>query len=74
MNRFTAYDKASNTPVNKYVIDNETIRLVRYFIASNTAAINFDCPYFKDCSEIIKFQCHAPEHSLRVFLTQFAKR
>ena len=73
MKWFTAYDKASNTPVNKYVIDNETMRLIRYFIASNTAAINFAL-VSKICSEIIKFQCHVPEHSSRVFLTQFAKR
>ena len=38
----------SQTPSNKFSIDNETMKMVRYFIASNTADKNFDCPYFRD--------------------------
>ena len=44
---FQHYDKIK-VPTNKFVIDNETLRIVKYFIASNTAASNFDCPYFRD--------------------------
>ena len=45
---FAAYDSDSQTPSNKFLIDNETVKMVRYFVASNTAAKNFDCPYFRD--------------------------
>ena len=44
---FEPYDSDSQTPSNKFSIDNETIKMVRYFIASNIADKNFDCPYFR---------------------------
>lgn len=36
-NWLTAFDASSNTPHNKYFIDNETIKMVRYFIARNSS-------------------------------------
>ena len=43
-----AYDKQSSLAHNKSNIDAETMKIVRYFISSNTAASNFDCPIFRD--------------------------
>lgn len=35
------YDASTNAPHNKYFIDKETMKMVRYFIARNTALSGF---------------------------------
>ena len=45
---FKAYDLSSCTPHNKYLIDLETMKIVRYFITRNTALSDFDSQAFKD--------------------------
>lgn len=37
-----------NAATNKTLIDSETMKLVKYFIGSNTAAKEFDSPFFRD--------------------------
>ena len=43
-----AYDAISNDPPNKYSIDNETMKIVRYFISRNSALSDFDSESFRD--------------------------
>ncbi len=43
-----AFDAVNASPANKYFIDDETMRLVRYFISRNQALSDFDDDTFKD--------------------------
>ena len=49
----------NSNSVNKTAIDKDTIKLVRYFIASNSAAQEFDSPWFRELltSTSIKLPC-----------------
>lgn len=47
MKWISAYD-SMNAAMNKTLIDSETMKIVKYFIASNTAAKEFDSAFFRD--------------------------
>ncbi len=55
MTWFGAYNK-STEQTNKTCIDNETLKIVKYFIASNTAASEFDSVYFRELLSSFKIK------------------
>jgi hypothetical protein len=59
MEWFDLFNKNNNRPHNKTKIDDATLKLVKYFIASNTAASEFDSPFFRDCFSLtpLKIPC-----------------
>lgn len=65
---FQAYDTISSTPKNKFLIDKETMKIVKYFIASNSAASNFDMGYFRDLFSNYKIQIPCSKTFSKVIL------
>ena len=59
MEWFDLFNKSNNSPHNKTRIDDAKLKLVKYFIASNTAASEFDSPFFRDLfsSTTFKIPC-----------------
>ena len=43
-----AYEVEGDSPHNKYYIDDETMKIVNYFVARNSALSDFDSQSFKD--------------------------
>lgn len=48
MKWIAAYDCSVKTPHNKTLIHEETLRIVKYFIKSDSAINDFDCSIFRD--------------------------
>ena len=65
---FQAYDPISSTPKNKFLIEKETMKIVKYFIASNSAASNFDMSYFRDHFSDYKIQIPCSKTFSKVIL------